>query len=102
MSLSADSKLRLKYALANAAAAVEVAAAIDSSGSGPATYVAPFGTTTNIAAANCAGAATPSATNVNSAIDTATATIESRLDAIETKLNAVLSALVAASLMASS
>lgn len=130
MSLSQKTKDRLEKALTSKTAAAEVVAAIDSQGSGPAAVVAAFGTTTNLTAlaptavtmtaAACAGGATPAATDVNAAINSATAEIktmldakadnadaetlrtevEARLDAIETKVNAMLTALKAAGLMA--
>jgi hypothetical protein len=102
MSLSSDAKRRLEVALASKSAGDEVAAAVDSQGSGPAAVVAALGTTADIPGAACAGAATPTATQVNAAIDTVAAVAESRLDAIEIKIDAILGALKTANLMASS
>ena len=132
MTLSTDAKRRLEVATASKAVGDEIAAAIDAGGSGPAAAVAAFGSTTNLTAlavtattfagAACAGGSTPTATQVNTAIDTATGLVktaldlkadnadcetlrtetEARLDAIETKINAVIAALKAASLMAKS
>lgn len=102
MSLSTNAKRRLEVALGNKTLGDEVAAAIDSSGSGPATAVAAIGTTTNIPAAACAGGATPSATNVNAAIDTVATAVEGRLDTLEIKVDAIIAALKGANLMASS
>lgn len=64
--------------------------------------VAAFSGTTNLPASSCAGGSTPTATNVNSAIDTVAAVAETRLDNIETKVNAIITALVNAGLMAAS
>ena len=102
MTLSAEAVKRLKTAVTSADVGAELAAAIDSMGSGPAALVAALAGSTNIPAAACAGAAEPSATDVNSAIDTVTAVIETRLDNLEIKVNAILAALKAADLMASS
>lgn len=132
MSLSTEAKRRLIVALTNKAAGEEVAAAVDSQGSGPAAVVTAFGSTTNltalvvtattIAAAATAGGSAPTATQVNAAIDTATAAIktaldlkadnadaetlrtqvEGRLDALEAKIDLILANLKSASLMASS
>ncbi len=101
MSLSVEAKRRLAVAVTSESVGTELAAAIDAQGSGPAARVAAFGTTTAIPAAACAGAATPTATQVNAAIDTAAAAAELRLDAIETKINTILSAMVTAGTMAS-
>lgn len=99
MSLSDSTKKRLAKAVTSKAAADEISAAIDSQGSGPAAVVAAIGVTTNLPASNCAGVATPSATNVNAAIDAVTAATEARLDVIEAKVDAILAALKAAALM---
>jgi len=131
MTISADAKKRLTAAVTSKAVADELVAAIDAPGSGPAGVVVAFGVTANLTAlapiavtmtgAACAGAATPSATDVNAAINSATAEIkgfidakadnadvetlrtevEARLDALEAKVNAVLTSLKAASYMAS-
>jgi hypothetical protein len=102
MTLSTDAVKRLKTAVTSNAVGAELAAAIDASGSGPAALVAALAASTNLPAAACAGAATPSATNVNAAIDTVSAVAETRLDNLEIKVNAILAALKAANLMASS
>lgn len=102
MTLSADAVKRLKTAVTSGDVGAELAAAIDASGSGPAALVAALAASTNLPAAACAGAATPSATNVNAAIDTVAAVAETRLDNLEIKVNAILAALKAANLMASS
>lgn len=101
MTLSADAKRRLVVAVASEPYGNELAAAIDAGGTGPAALVADFGGTANLPGAACAGAASPSAANVNAAIDTVTTANELRLDAIETKINAILAALKGADLMAS-
>lgn len=102
MALSTELKRRLAVALTSTAASDAIAAAIDSNGSGPAAVVAAIGTTTNIPAASCAGVAEPSATQVNAAIDTTNAVVETRLDGVEAKINAVIASLKAAGMMASS
>jgi len=99
MSISENAKKRLIAAVTSLSVAEELIAAIDAMGSGPASMVTAIGATTNVPAAACAGAATPSATDVNTAIDTVAAVIETRLDVIEGKINAIISALTAASLM---
>ena len=131
MSLSSIVLRRLAVALGNKKAAEEIAAAIDSNGSGPAATVAAFGATSNLSAlavsattltpAACAGGATPSATDVNAAIDALAGELktaldlkadnvdaenlrseaEARLDAIETKVNAIIAALKGANMMQS-
>ncbi len=100
MTLSVENVKRLKTDVTSDAAGAELAAAINSQGSGPAALVAALGASTNLPAAACAGAASPSATNVNAAIDTVAAVAETRLDNLETKINAILSALKTAGLMA--
>lgn len=130
MTLSTDAKRRLEVAVANSATGKELADAIDAGGSGPAAVVAAFGGTTNLTAlvvaaatftgSACAGGDTPTAAQVDTAIDAATAKVkavvdvkadnadvetlrteaELRLDALETKVNAILAALKDASLMA--
>lgn len=102
MSLSSTVLRRLAVAMGNKAAADAIAAAIDSNGSGPAAVVAAFGATTNLPAAACDGDATPSATNVNAAIDAVAAVAETRLDAVEAKVNAILASLKSSGQMASS
>lgn len=102
MSLSSTLLRRLAVALGNTDAANAIGAAIDAQGSGPAGVVAAIPASTAIPAAACAGGATPSATNVNTAIDATHAVVEARLDAIEAKVNQILTSLKAANLMASS
>jgi hypothetical protein len=102
MSLSTKAKLWLKSAIANASVAQEVSAAIDAFGSGPAANVAAIGAVTTIPNAACAGGSTPTATQVNTAINTVTAVAETRLENLETKLNAVVAALIASGQMSSS
>lgn len=53
----------------------------------------------NLPGASCAGAGSPSATNVNSAIDTVSAAAETRLDAIDTAIAAIITSLKNAGLM---
>jgi hypothetical protein len=129
MALSVLAKQWLRTAVGNNDYGNEIIAAIESQGSGPAAKVASIGGTTNLPAAvvapvtmtgaATAGGATPSATNVNTAIDAATAQIkgfldvkadnvdietlrvavEARLDVVEAKVDAIISALTLAGLM---
>lgn len=107
MALSAKAKKRLEVAMCRRTEALEVIAAIDSNGSGPAAAVALLGTTTNIptvsATLSTSGGNTYSDAAVKTAIDGAGNTLrvaaEARLDAVEAKLDAVIAALKAASLM---
>lgn len=130
MSLSTNAKRRLEVAVANSAAGKELADAIDSGGNGPAAVVAAFGATTNLTAlvpaaatltalvpaaatltalvpaaatftgAACGGGATPANTDVNTAIDAATAKVKTAVDLksdnadVETLRTETLSALL--------
>ena len=100
MALSSNAKRRLSVALASLPVGEEVSAAIDSMGSGPAAAVTPLGVTANLPASACAGAATPTAANVNDAVDALKTASEARLDAIESRVDAMIAALTAAALMA--
>lgn len=100
MALSTEAKRRLEVAVTSSSVAVELAAAIDAPGSGPAAVVAAFGTTTNLPATTCAGGSAPTAAQVDAAIAVLAAAAEARLDAIEAKINATLLALKDASYMA--
>jgi phosphoenolpyruvate-protein kinase (PTS system EI component) len=100
MALSQDAKNRLAVALTSLNAATEVIAALSTTLGSPAATTAVIAASTNIPAAACAGAATPSATQVNAAIDACNAVTEARLDTIEAKVNAIITALKGASLMA--
>jgi hypothetical protein len=100
MTLSTDAKRRLEVAVANSTAGKELADAIDSGGNGPAAVVAAFGSTTNLTAlvptaasltalvptaatftgAACGGGATPADSDVNTAIDAATAKVKTAVD----------------------
>lgn len=100
MSVSDEAKRRLEVAVTSKAVAEELVAAINAPGSGPAVVVAGFGVTTNLPAANCAGGAAPTAVQVNAAIDAVSATAEARIDALEAKVNELLTALKNASYMA--
>ena len=115
MSLSTIAKHWLSVSIANVEIAEEIAAAIDSQGSGPATFVATVGTLSPVAVtftgAACSGGSTPTATNVNTAIDAATGLVATALaakadnddlDTLRTQVNAIQAALIAAGLMASS
>lgn len=87
MALSAKAKRRLEVAIARRAEAAEIAAAIDAGSNTPAAAVA------NITSSNLVGV---DGTGSNAAPLAGT---ETRLDAIEAKINAVLAALRAAGLM---
>ena len=90
MALSDKAKKRFEVAMARRQEAVEILDQIDASAAlSQAASVAAFGATANLAAPAALG----------DACDRATA--ESRLDAIESKINAVIAALKAAGLMAS-
>lgn len=102
MSLSTEAKRRLNKAVSSASVGKEIASAIDAEGSGPAALVASFGSTTNLPAAACAGGSAPTATQVNAAIDTVAAVAETRLDALESKVNDLLTKLKSAGYMATS
>lgn len=91
MALSDKAKRRLEVALARRDVAVEIAAAIDSGANAQAANVAAMGSTTNLTGVDGTGS--------NAAPLAGT---ESRLDAIEAKIDAILSSLKAAGVMASS
>lgn len=90
MALSAKTKKRIEVALARRAEANELIAAVEAGANAKAASVAAIGTTTNLTGVDGTG---------NNAADLATT--EARLDAIESKINAILAALKAAGLMAS-
>ena len=90
MALSAAARKRLEVAMAHRSTAKEVADAIDSGGNPQAANVAALGTTTNLVGVDGTGS--------NAAPLAGT---ESRLDAIEAKIDAVIASLKAAGLMAS-
>ena len=88
MALSAKARKRLEVAMARRAEALEVIAAIDSNGSGPAATVAAIGATSNLVGVDGTGS--------NAAPLAGT---EARLDVVEGKINAVIAALKAAGMM---
>lgn len=90
MALSKNTKKRIEVALARRAEANELIAAVEAGANAQAATVAAFGATTNLTGVDGTG---------NNAADLATT--EARLDAIESKINAILAALKAAGLMAS-
>ena len=130
--LSDSDVKRLETAVTSKAVGRRLADAIDALGDGPAAVVAAIGTTSNLSAlvvtattfsgAACTGGSTPTATNVNTAIDAATAAtktaldlkadnadvetlrtqVEARLDAVEAKADELIAALKAVGIMASS
>ena len=87
MSLSNNAKKALKNAVADKDLGSEIADAVDSNGSGPAAHVA------DITSSNLVGV---DGTGSNAAPLAGT---ESRLDALEAKMNEVLAALQAAGMM---
>lgn len=102
MALSLKAKKRLEVAMARRTEALEVIAAIDSNGSGPAAAVAAIGATSNLPASNLVAAipAEPTKAEVDAGIDTLRVAAEARLDVIEAKIDAVIAALKAAGMMA--
>lgn len=88
MSLSKAAKRQLVTGLRSQSLSEEVSAAIDSQGSGPAASVALLGATVNLVGVDGVG------DNAAPVVET-----EARLDAIEAKVDAVITALKNASLM---
>ena len=88
MALSTKARKRLEVALARRAEAKEIADAIDAGGNTKAAAVALLGTTTNLVGVDGTGS------NAAPLVGT-----EARLDAIEAKVDAIITALKAASLM---
>lgn len=88
MALSQKTRSVLRVAVANKSVAQELADAIDAAGNSKAESVAPIGTTTNLVGVNGTG------NNAAPLVET-----ESRLDAVEAKIDAVIAALKAAGLM---
>jgi len=101
MALSTKAKKRIEVALARRQEALEVIAAIDSNGSGPAAAVAALGVTTNLPVSNLTAAipAEPTKAEVDAGINTLRVAAEARLDAIEAAVDAVTAALKAAGMM---
>ncbi len=111
MALSNKAVEGLKRALTEDEVALEIKQAIDANGSGPAAHVALFGATTNLSLAS-PGAAALNAIFSDVEVETALglksdqaavsammATAETRLDNLEAKINAIITALVNAGLM---
>jgi hypothetical protein len=99
MALDKEVKHRLAVALASLEAAEAVASAISQGATGPADTVTALGAQSAFAAAATAGGATPTATNVNTAIDALAGLVHTRLGLIESKVNAILASMKAADLM---
>lgn len=101
MALSAKARKRLEVAMARRQEALEVIAAIDANGSGPAASVAALGSTTNLPVSNMTAAipAEPTKAEVDAGINTLRVAAEARLDAVEAKIDAVIAALKAAGMM---
>jgi hypothetical protein len=88
MALSTKARKRLEVAMARRAEAKEVADAIDAGANAKAAHVALLGTTTNLVGVDGTGS------NAAPLVGT-----EARLDAIEAKIDAVITALINAGLM---
>jgi predicted RNA methylase len=100
MSLSKKTKEILTVAMADKKSAAELAAAVDSMHAvAPAANVAALGTTTGLPAAALSTADTYTDAAVNTAINALKTASETRLDNIETKVDAIIAALIAAGLM---
>ena len=96
MALSTRTKRVLEISMADRKASAELAQAVDSNGSGPAAHVIAIPASTNIPTATVSLAPDATVADVNAAI----AVVESRLDTLETKVNAIIAALIAAGMMA--
>lgn len=100
MSLSKEAKEILVVALANRKIAEEVAAAIDASGSGPAAAVAAIAPSDlSVVSGTYAIPAEPTGAEVDVTVQALADEVETRLDNAEAKINEVIAALKAASLM---
>ncbi len=101
MALSGNSRQCLATALASSSAATEITTMLNASVASSATVIAAIGTTTNLLAVPASFA---DATAVKTFLDNAAGwtLIESRLDVIEAKVDALIAALKVAGLMASS
>ena len=103
MAVGAGTRNKLEHLLGSSAGA-DVANQIDSGGNPVADNVAVLGETSDLSAADVTsgGTANVTAENVASAIDAVIAEVESRLDDIEAKVDAVIDALTGAGIMSSS
>lgn len=99
MSLSTNAKKALKNAVADKDLGAEIAAAVDANGSGPATFVSAIKPTTDLTAIAASYADLAAA---RTSVNTLRTDAEARLDAIETKIDAITAALIAAGMMAAS
>lgn len=105
MALDAHTKDRLLSVFRTPEDRDLVVAAIDSNGSGPAATVAAIPASTNIPASaavlSTSNTYTDAAviTSINAAVNGVTAVAETRLDTLESKVNAVIAALKAAGMM---
>lgn len=107
MALSTKCKKRLEVALARRAEALELITAIDTGfNATPAAHIAALGSTTNIPVVSVTLSTTDTYTDaavrtaINAGANAVRTAAESRLDAIEAKVDALLAALVTAGLMA--
>ena len=107
MALSTRQRRYLEIALGNKTVAEAVADAIDSGANLEADAVAAIGATSDLSASNVTLSTGDSYTDadvkaaIDSAVDSLGGEVESRLDAIEAKIDAILTALKNADLMAS-
>lgn len=100
MTISADTRTKLRNGVADRDAADELSDAIDAANAGGSVVanVAAIGATSNIpaSAATYAIPAEPTGAEVDTAIDDTVVFIEARLDTIEAKVDAVIAAMIAA------
>lgn len=99
MAIDSATKNRMKSVFRTPEDTKTMIAAIDSMGSGPAAAVAAIPASTNIPVAALSTSNTYTDAAVNAAVNAGVAVTESRLDAAEAKVNAVIAALKAAGLM---
>ena len=97
MALSEKTKEILIVAMANKKAGEELAAAVDAGSNAQAESVAVLGTTTNLSAISASYADLAAA---RTSVNTLKGEVEARLDAIEAKVDAVITALKNAGIMA--
>ncbi len=102
MALSAAARRRLEVAMAKRAEAKEICDAIDLGGNSQAAVVAAIVASNLPAVAGTyALPAEPTGAEVDATVQASISAIETRLDALDSKVNAILAALKTAGLMAS-
>lgn len=101
MALSTSARKRLEAAITRRAEAKEIADAIDAGGNAQAATVAAI-TPSDVAAVTGTYAipAEPTGAEVDATVEALRSGVETRLDALDSKVNAILTALKAAGLMA--